>query len=60
MLKKDKRKGQDVNQETMCSNSSPQDLISTEDIYDAVEDDYQELGQLSEQSRYDQLRGPKT
>lgn len=60
MLKKDKRKEQDVKQETMSCNSPPQDLISTEDIYDAVEDDYQELGQRSEHSRYDQLKGPKT
>lgn len=60
MFKKDKKKEQDVKQETISSNSPPQDIISTEDIYDAVEDDYQELGQLSEQSRYDQLKGPKT
>lgn len=53
-------KGQGVKQETMSSNSPPQDLISTEDMYDRVEDNYQELGQLSEQSRYDQLKGPKT
>lgn len=53
-------KGQGVKQETMSSNSPPQDLISTEDMYDRVEDNYQELGQLSEQSRYDQLKVPKT
>lgn len=60
MLKQNKMKGQGVKQETMSSNSPPQDLISTEDMYDTVEDNYQELGQLSEQSRYDQLKGPKT
>lgn len=40
MLKKTKKE-QDVKQDTISSNSPPQDLISTEDIYDAVEDDYQ-------------------
>lgn len=58
----DKCKGQDVKQEAMSCNSPPQDFILNQEIYEAVEDnaEYQEMGQPSGSSHYDQLQGRKT
>ncbi|XP_065945112.1 uncharacterized protein [Magallana gigas] len=57
-----KCKGQDVKQEAMSCNSPPQDFILNQEIYEAVEDnaEYQEMGQPSGSSHYDQLQGRKT
>lgn len=46
----------------MSCNSPPQDFILNQEIDDAVEDnaEYQDLGQLSGSSHYDQLQGRKT
>lgn len=56
-LRRDQYKGQDVNQKTMNKNFPLQDSISPQDMYDTVGDDtkYEDLGQLSGSSHYDQL-----
>lgn len=56
-------KGPKVTREVNIARSPPGDFMSRPDTYDTVDDAcntaYQELGQISSPSNYDQLRGPK-